>query len=318
MIFNRKIFGGGIDLAEKRKIVESVPNFSEGTDDEKVEAIVEEIRKTPKTRIVDIQYDSDYNRAVITFVGEPEAVLQANIAASKKALELIDMTKHKGQHPRIGAVDVVPFVPAKNITMEECDALAKQYAKTMAEEENIPVYLYEESAVKPARKDIDNIRVGEYEGLKETIKTNPDHKPDYGPSQFHPTGGAVITGARMPLVCLNINLGTTNVKTAKRVARRIHLRSGGLVNVKAMGTELEGRDCVQVGISNVNYKKTPLYRQLELVRIEAARYGVPVIGTELVGPIPLEAALNSLEYYLQLENPKHLKEEHLIEHFFDF
>lgn len=305
-------------MAEKRKIVESVPNFSEGTDDEKVEAIVDEIRKTPKTRIVDIQYDSDYNRAVITFVGEPEAVLQANIAASKKALELIDMNKHKGQHPRIGAVDVVPFVPAKNITMEECDALAKRYAKTMAEEENLPVYLYEESAIKPARKDIDNIRVGEYEGLKETIKTNPDHKPDYGPSEFHPTGGATITGARMPLVCLNINLGTTNVKTAKRVARRIHLRSGGLVNVKAMGTELEGRECVQVGISNVNFKKTPLYRQLELVRIEAARYGVPVIGTELVGPIPLEAALNSLEYYLQLENPKHLEEEHLIEHYFDF
>ncbi|NHJ86551.1 MAG: glutamate formimidoyltransferase [Asgard group archaeon] len=304
-------------MSNKRKIVESVPNYSEGTDGKKVEAIVDEIRKTPKTRIVDIQYDSDYNRAVITFVGEPEAVLQANIAASKKALELIDMTKHKGQHPRIGATDVVPFVPAQNMTIEECDALAKRYAESMTEM-GVPIYLYEESATRSERKDIDNIRVGDYEGLKETIETNPDHKPDFGPSKFHPKGGATITGARMPLVCLNINLGTDDVKIAKHVARRIHLGSGGLVNIKAMGTKIEGKDFVQIGISNVNYKKTPMYRQLELVRIEAARFGVPIIGTELVGPIPLEAALNSLEYYLQLVNPKHLTEENLIEHYFDF
>ncbi|MBK5113306.1 MAG: glutamate formimidoyltransferase [Candidatus Heimdallarchaeota archaeon] len=304
-------------MSKKRKIVESVPNYSEGTDGKVVEAIVDEIRNTPKTRIVDIQYDSDYNRAVITFVGEPEAVLQANIAASKKALELIDMTKHKGQHPRIGATDVVPFVPAQNMTMEECTDLAKRYAEAMAKE-GIPIYLYEESATKPERKNIDNIRVGDYEGLRKTIETNPDHKPDFGPSKFHPKGGATVTGARMPLVCLNINLGTSDVKIAKRVARRIHLASGGLVNIKAMGTEIDGEDFVQVGISNVNYKKTPMYRQLELARIEAARYGVPIIGTELVGPIPLESALNSLEYYLQLVNPKKLTEENLIEHYFDF
>ncbi|MBN1329870.1 MAG: glutamate formimidoyltransferase [Candidatus Heimdallarchaeota archaeon] len=304
-------------MADKRKIIESVPNYSEGTDGKVVEAIVNEIRITPKTRIVDIQYDSDYNRAVITFVGEPEAVLKANIAASKKALELIDMTKHKGQHPRIGATDVVPFVPAQNVTIEECIELSKRYAKAMAEM-GVPIYLYEDSATKPERKNIDDIRVGDYEGLRETIQTNPDHKPDYGPSKFHPKGGATVTGARMPLVCLNINLGTSNVKIAKTVARRIHLGTGGLVNIKAMGTEIKGQDYVQVGISNVNFKKTPMYRQLELVRIEAARYGVPVIGTELVGPIPLEAALNSLEYYLQLVNPKHLTEENLIEHYFDF
>jgi glutamate formiminotransferase len=194
-------------MSKKRKIVESVPNYSEGTDGKKVEAIVDEIRKTPKTRIVDIQYDSDYNRAVITFVGEPEAVLQANIAASKKALELIDMTKHKGQHPRIGATDVVPFVPAQNVTMEECIELSKKYAEAMAEL-GVPMYLYDEAATTPRRRDIDNIRVGDYEGLKETIETNPDHAPDYGPNKFHKTGGATITGARMPLVCLNINLGT--------------------------------------------------------------------------------------------------------------
>jgi glutamate formiminotransferase len=304
-------------MNKKRQIVESVPNYSEGTDGKKVEAIVDEIRNTPKTRLVDVQYDSDYNRAVITFVGEPEAVLQANIAASKKAIELIDMRKHKGQHPRIGATDVVPFVPAQNITMEECTELAIRFAKELAKID-VPVYLYEESAKIPQRKNIDNIRVGDYEGLKETITTNPEHKPDFGPAKFHPTAGATITGARMPLVCLNINLGTTNVKVAKRVARRIHLHSGGLVNIKAMGTEIEGEDYVQVGISNVNFKKTPMYRQLELARVEAARYGVPIIGTELVGPIPLEAALNTLEYYIQLVNPKHLKEEHLIEHYFDF
>ena len=304
-------------MNNKRKIVESVPNYSEGTDGKVVEAIVDEIRKTPKTNIVDIQYDSDYNRAVITFVGEPEAVLQANIAASKKALELIDMTKHKGQHPRIGATDVVPFVPAQNMSMEECDALAKRYAEAMAEV-GVPIYLYEDSATRPDRKNIDNIRVGDYEGLRETIKTNPKHKPDFGPAKFHPKGGATVTGARMPLVCLNINLGTTNVKTAKRVARRVHLASGGLVNIKAMGTAIEGKDYVQVGISNINYKKTPMYRQLELVKIEAARYGVQVVGTELVGPIPLESVLNSLEYYLQLTNPKHLTEENLVEHYFDF
>ncbi|HUU77369.1 MAG TPA: glutamate formimidoyltransferase [candidate division Zixibacteria bacterium] len=304
-------------MDKKRRIVESVPNYSEGTDGKVVEAIVDEIRKTPKTNIVDIQYDSDYNRAVITFVGEPEAVLQANIAASKKALELIDMTKHKGQHPRIGATDVVPFVPAQNITIDECNELARKYAKAMADV-GVPIYFYEESATRPERRNIDNIRVGDYEGLKETIKTNPDHKPDFGPSEFHPKGGATVTGARLPLVCLNINLGTSNVKIAKSVARRIHLSTGGLVNIKAMGTAIKGEDYVQVGISNVNFKKTPMYRQLELVRIEAARYGVPIIGTELVGPIPLEAALNSLEYYLQLVNPKHLKEENLIEYYFDF
>ncbi len=304
-------------MDKKRKIVESVPNYSEGTDGKVVEAIVDEIRKTPKTNIIDIQYDSDYNRAVITFVGEPEAVLQANIAASKKALELIDMTKHKGQHPRIGATDVVPFVPAQNVSIEECIELSKKYAEAMAAE-GVPIYYYEEAATKPERRDIDNIRVGDYEGLRETIKTNPDHKPDLGPSEFHVKGGATVTGARMPLVCLNINLGTTNVKVAKRVARRVHLASGGLVNIKAMGTAIEGKDYVQIGISNINYKKTPMYRQLELVRLEAARYGVAVIGTELVGPIPLESALNSLEYYLQINNPKHLKEEHLIEHYFDF
>ncbi|MFX1304495.1 MAG: glutamate formimidoyltransferase [Promethearchaeota archaeon] len=302
---------------DKKKIVESVPNYSEGVDNQKIESIAAEIKNTPNTRIVDVQYDSDYNRAVITFVGTPEAVLKANVNAAKKAIELIDMNTHKGQHPRIGAVDVVPFVPAQNVTMEECIDLSVKFAETMAKE-GVPVYLYEESARKMERKNIDNIRKGEYEKLKEAIKTDPERKPDYGPSEFHPTAGAIITGARNPLISFNINLGTKDVRIARKVAKAIHLRSGGLVNIKAMGTELANRDYVQVGISNINYRKTPLYRQMELVRLEAARYGISVIGSELVGVLPMEAILNSLEYYLQLEKPGKLEEKHLLEYYFDF
>jgi glutamate formiminotransferase len=302
---------------DKKKIVESVPNYSEGVDNQKIDLIVGKIKNTPNTRIVNVQYDSDYNRAVITFVGTPEAVLKANVDAAKKAIELIDMNSHKGQHPRIGAVDVVPFVPAQNVTMEECIELSVKFAETMANG-GVPVYLYEESARKMERKNIDNIRKGEYEKLKEAIKTDPERKPDYGPSEFHPTAGAIITGARNPLISFNINLGTKNVSIARKVAKAIHLRSGGLANIKAMGTELTNRDYVQVGISNINYKKTPLYRQMELVRMEAARYGVSVIGSELVGVLPMGAVLNSLEYYLQLEEPDKLEEKHLLEYYFDF
>lgn len=302
---------------KKKKIVESVPNYSEGKDSSKIEKIVNEIKNTADTRIVNVQYDIDYNRAVITFVGTPEAVLKANIAAAKRAVELIDMNNHKGQHPRIGAVDVVPFVPAQNISIEECIDLSVKFAEIMANE-GIPVYLYEESARKLDRMNIDNIRVGEYEGLREAIKTDPERKPDYGPEELHPTAGALITGARQPLISFNINLGTKDLNIAKKVAKAIHLRSGGLINIKAMGTFLEGRDYVQVGISNINYKKTPLYRQMELVRIEARRFGVNIIGTELIGVLPLGAVLNSLEYYLQLSNPDKLEEKHLLEHYFDF
>ncbi len=303
--------------SRKKKIVESVPNFSEGTDGDKIEQIVSEIKNTQNTRIVDIQYDSDYNRAVITFVGTPETVLEANIAAAKKAITLIDMNTHKGQHPRIGAIDVVSFVPAQNVSIEECIEISIKFGKAMAKE-GIPVYLYEESARKMERKNIDNIRVGEYEGLKEAIKTDSNRKPDFGPSELHPTAGAIITGARYPLISFNINLGTNDIKVAKKVAKAVHLRSGGLANIKAMGTELAERDYVQIGISNINYRKTPLYRQMELVKIEAARYGVPVIGSELIGVLPLDAVLNSLEYYLQLEKPEKLEEKHLLEYYFDF
>jgi glutamate formiminotransferase len=201
--------------------------------------------------------------------------------------------------------------------MKECIDLSIKFAEAMAKE-GVPVYLYEESARKMERKNIDNIRKGEYEQLKNVIRTDPARKPDFGPSEFHPTAGAIITGARNPLISFNINLGTRDVTIAKKVAKAIHLRSGGLVNVKAMGTELAKRDCVQVGISNINFRKTPLYRQMELVKIEAARYGIQVVGSELIGVLPLKAVLNSLEYYLQLEKPEKLEEKHLLEHYFNF
>jgi len=304
-------------METNKKIVESVPNYSEGTDEGKINKIVNEIKNTPETQIIDIQYDSDYNRSVITFIGTPEAVLEANISAAKKAIELLDINQHVGQHPRIGVVDVVPFVPAQNVSIEECIALSIKFAEKITKEE-IPVYLYEESARKPERKNIDNIRVGEYEGLKKTIISNPERKPDYGPSKMHKTAGAVITGARTPLISFNINLGTKDIAIAKKVAKAIHQKSGGLSNIKAMGTSLENRNCTQVGISNINYKKTPLYRQIELVRIEAARYGVSIVGTELIGVLPLEAVLNSLDYYFQIEKPKKLEKENILEYYFNF
>ena len=300
------------------KLVECVPNFSEGRDLSKIEQITAEISSTEGVTLLDVDHGKDTNRTVVTFVGTPEGAVEAAFRAIAKAAEVIDMSQHQGAHARMGATDVCPFVPVSGLTMDDCADLARKLGERVGEEIGIPVYLYEESARKMERKNIDNIRKGEYEKLKEVIKTDPDRKPDFGPSEFHPTAGALITGARNPLISFNNNLGTKDIKVAKKVAKAIHLKSGGLVNIKAMGTELTNRNYVQVGISNINYRKTPLYRQMELVRFEAARYGVSVIGSELVGVMPLGAILNSLEYYLQLEKPEKLEEKHLLEHYFDF
>ncbi len=285
------------------KIIECVPNFSEGTNSEVVEAIVEEIRKINGVYLKNYEFDDDYNRAVITFLGVPQSVKQAALAASAKAIELIDMTKHKGQHPRFGAVDVVPFIPILNVTMEECIQISKEFGKEFADQNDVPVYLYEDSASRPDRKDIDDIRKGEYEALASRIK-NPEHKPDFGPAEFRPKSGATITGARKVMVGLNINLGTSDLDIAKKVAKAIHLRKGGLVNIKAMGTKLEDRGITQIGISNVDYEKTPVYRQFELVKIEAARFGVNVVGSEFIGMVPLNALVDVVKYYLRLEGFK--------------
>lgn len=286
-----------------KKLIECVPNFSEGTRPEVVEAIVEEVRKTEGVQLKDYEYDKDYNRAVVTFFGEPQAVKQAALAVSAKALELIDMTKHKGQHPRMGAVDVVPFIPILNVTMEECIQISKEFGREFAEQFDVPVYLYDQSATQPGRKDIDDVRKGEYEVLAARM-TKPEHKPDFGPAEFKPKAGATITGARKILAGLNINLGTGDLNIAKKIARAIHQRKGGLVNIKAMGTKLEERGITQIGISNVDYEQTPLYRQFEYVKMEAGRYGVPIVGSEIIGMIPLDALVDTAKYYLRLEGFK--------------
>ena len=283
-----------------REIVECVPNFST-SDPKVVEAILNEIRSTPKAYILDYTYDDYYNRLVVSFVGGKESVLQAMLKAADKAIELIDMRKHKGQHPRIGAVDVVPFIPIKNVTMEDCIELARKFGKTLAEKHNLPVYLYAGAATSPERRDLDWIRKGEYEQLAEMIK-KPERKPDFGPAEAHPTAGATITGARKLMAGFNVNLGTSDIKIAKKIAKALHSKKGGLLNVKAMAAYIPEKNITQIGMSITDYEKTPLYRVFELLKIEAERYNVPIIGSEFCGMAPLKAIIDVAAYYLKIDN----------------
>jgi len=283
-----------------REIVECVPNFST-SDPKVVEAILNEIRSTPKAYILDYTYDDYYNRLVVSFVGDKESVLQAMLRAADKAIELIDMRKHKGQHPRLGAVDVVPFIPIKNVTMEDCIELARKFGKTLAEKHNLPVYLYAEAATSPERRDLDWIRKGEYEQLAEMIK-KPERKPDFGPAEAHPTAGATITGARKLMAGFNVNLGTSDIKIAKKIAKALHSKKGGLSNVKAMAAYIPEKNITQIGMSITDYEKTPLYRVFELLKIEAERYNVPIIGSEFCGMAPLKAIIDIAAYYLKIDN----------------
>ena len=283
-----------------REIVECVPNFST-SDPEVVEAILNEIRSTSKAYILDYTYDDYYNRLVVSFVGDKESVLQAMLRAADKAIELIDMRKHKGQHPRLGAVDVVPFIPIKNVTMEDCIELARKFGKTLAEKHNLPVYLYAEAATSPERRDLDWIRKGEYEQLAEMIK-KPERKPDFGPAEAHPTAGATITGARKLMAGFNVNLGTSDIKIAKKIAKALHSKKGGLSNVKAMAAYIPEKNITQIGMSITDYEKTPLYRVFELLKIEAERYNVPIIGSEFCGMAPLKAIIDIAAYYLKIDN----------------
>ncbi len=283
-----------------REIVECVPNFST-SDPKVVEAILNEIRSTPKAYILDYTYDDYYNRLVVSFVGDKESVLQAMLKAADKAIELIDMRKHKGQHPRLGAVDVVPFIPIKNVTMEDCIELARKFGKTLAEKHNLPVYLYAEAATSPERRDLDWIRKGEYEQLAEMIK-KPERKPDFGPAEAHPTAGATITGARKLMAGFNVNLGTSDIKIAKKIAKALHSKKGGLSNVKAMAAYIPEKNITQIGMSITDYEKTPLYRVFELLKIEAERYNVPIIGSEFCGMAPLKAIIDIAAYYLKIDN----------------
>ena len=283
------------------KLVECVPNFSEGRRPEVIEAIAGEVKKVDGVKLLDVNPDPSHNRVVITFVGEPQAVKKAAFAACAKATELIDMEKHSGEHPRVGATDVIPFIPVQNVTMEECVNLANELASEIAEKLQIPIYMDEAAAKKPERTRLPDVRKGQYEGLKEAIK-EPERKPDYGPAAMHPTAGATVVGARQFLIAYNINLDTADVTIAKKIANAIREAKGGYKYCRAMGIMIEERNMAQVTINMVNYEGTPLHRVFETVKSEAARYGVNVIGSEIVGLLPMQALIDAADFYLRLEN----------------
>jgi len=286
------------------KLVECVPNFSEGRRPEVLDEIVGAMLAVPGVRLLDREMDPNHNRAVVTIVGEPEPVLEGAFRGIERAAAVIDLRSHEGEHPRMGAADVVPFVPVRGVTMDECVSLARRLGERVGRELGIPVYLYECAATRPDRENLADVRKGQFEGLCREIGANPDRDPDCGPKRIHPSAGAVAIGARAFLVAYNINLGTDDVTVAKAIARAIRHSTGGLRYVKAMGFELKDRGIVQVSINMVNFEGTPLYRVFELVKAEAARHGVPVVGSEIVGLVPEDALIACAEFYLRLEGFK--------------
>lgn len=287
-------------MSTLKRIMECVPNFSEGRDKEKIEKIVQPFRATEGVRLLDYSNDEDHNRCVVTVVGEPEPLKDAVLEAVGIAKDLIDLNKHKGQHPRMGAVDVIPFIPIKNVTEEEAIELSKEVGKEIGERYGIPVFLYEKSASAPHRQNLAKIRKGEFEGMAEKIHEE-EWKPDFGPADRHPTAGTVAVGARMPLVAYNVNLNTPDVDIAMAIAKKVRHIGGGLRFCKAIGLELEERHITQVSMNLTDYTKTAIYRAHEMVRMEAKRYGVEVIGAEIIGLVPMAALVDTVEYYLGLE-----------------
>ncbi|HMA60134.1 MAG TPA: glutamate formimidoyltransferase [Halanaerobiales bacterium] len=283
------------------ELFECIPNFSEGRDQEKIEKIVEPFKKTKGIKLLDYSADKDHNRLVVTLLGGAEELKKSVHAAIGIAVDVIDMNQHKGEHPRMGAVDVVPFTPVKNVEMEDAVKLANEVAKKAAEEYDLPIYLYEEAASTDQRKNLADIRRGEYEGFADKIKKD-EWKPDYGPQAVHPTAGATVIGARMPLVAFNINLDTDDLEIANKIARKVRHSSGGLRFVKAIGIDLSERNIVQVSMNMTDYTQTSLYQAFEMVKFEAKRYGVNVIGSELIGLLPAQALFDVAEYYLGLED----------------
>jgi glutamate formiminotransferase / formiminotetrahydrofolate cyclodeaminase len=279
-------------------LIECIPNFSEARRPEVIASIASAITAVDGVRILDQHADLDHNRTVITFVGPPEAVAEAAFQAIAKAGELIDLNEHQGEHPRIGAADVVPFVPLSGISMEACVALAKQLGQRVGDELGIPVYLYEEAATRPERQNLENIRRGQYEGLKIAITADPDRAPDFGPTELGPAG-AVVIGARHPLIAFNVYLTTDDVQIAKRIAKAVRHSSGGLRFVKGLGMLVDGR--AQVSMNLTNFRATPLARVVEFIRREATRYGVAIHHTELVGLIPQDALVDAAVWYTQMD-----------------
>jgi glutamate formiminotransferase len=282
-------------------IMECVPNFSEGRDLAKVERIVDAFRGKEGVKLLDYSSDKDHNRTVVTVIGEIEPLGDAVVEAIGIAAQLIDLTHHQGEHPRMGAADVVPFIPIKNCTVQEADALAKRVGKEVAERFQIPSFLYEKSATAPHRENLAAIRKGQFEGMFEKMK-QPEWKPDFGPDAPHPTAGVFAVGARMPLVAFNVNLDTPNLQIAKDIAARVRHSSGGYAFIKALGVMLEERHIAQVSMNLTDYTHTAVYRAYEAVKMEARRYGVNVVGTEIIGMVPMAALIDCAEYYLQVEN----------------
>lgn len=297
-----------------KQLIECVPNFSEGRRKDVIEAIVKPFKETKGCYLFDYRADEDHNRLVVSLAGEPHAICDAVMAASKVAVDNIDLNTHQGAHPRMGAVDVIPFTPISGITMEECVELARAFGERFHKELDVPVYYYEEAAIRPDRTRLEVIRKGQYEVLKEEV-TKPERHPDLGEPKLHPTAGATVIGARKFLVAYNVNLNTTDVSIAKAIGKRVRASGGGFMAVKGIGLALEDKGMVQVSMNIVDYDKTAMYRALEFIRMEAARWGVTINGTEVYGMIPVKALLDSVAYYMQIDDfdPEQVLELKLLE-----
>ncbi len=296
------------------KLVECIPNFSEGRDQAVIDALVNEAKSVPGVTLLDHSSDASHNRSVFTLVGDPEGIAEAAFRLCKLASEKIDMTKHTGEHPRMGATDVIPFVPVKDMTEEECVEISKKVAERIYNELKIPSFLYEASAQKPGRTNLAAVRKGQFEGMPEKLQQE-EWAPDFGERKIHPTAGITAIGARMPLVAFNINLNTSDINIANAIAKTIRASSGGFKYCKAIGVMLEDRNIAQVSMNMVNYEGTPLYRVFEVVRAEAKRWGVTITGSEVIGLTPAKALVDCAEYYLQIENfdyGKQILENHLL------
>jgi glutamate formiminotransferase len=281
-------------------IIESIPNVSEGRRADVIARMADAIRGAPGVRLLDQSSDPSHNRSVFTLAGDAAALEAATLALFEVATETIDLRQQRGEHPRVGAVDVVPFVPIEGVTMADCVALARRVGAAVAERFNVPVFLYEDAASDPQRRNLEDIRRGEFEGLAAKM-ASPGWAPDFGPAAPHPSAGAAVVGARMPLIAYNINLATDRLDVARKIAAAIRHSSGGLRYVKAMGVKLEDRNLAQVSMNLTNYEKTPVFRVFEMVKREAERYGVTILESEIVGLVPAAALMRSAEYYLQLD-----------------
>jgi len=288
-------------MSSMKRIIECVPNFSEGRNPENIEKIVAPFRGKKDVKLLDYQTDEDHNRMVVTAVGGPEGLKAAVIEAMGCAIDVIDMRVHEGQHPRMGATDVVPFIPIKNVSVEETIAFSKEIAEEVARKYSLPIFLYEKSASRPERQNLAHIRKGQFEAMATKIK-QPEWKPDFGPQKIHPSAGVTAMGARMPLVAYNVNLDSSNLEIANEIARKVRHISGGLRYCKGIGIELKDRGLVQVSMNMTDYTRTALYRVFELIKIEARHYGVNVVGSEIVGLVPMQALMDTAAYYLGLEN----------------